>query len=85
MFALFANPTRIHDNLYAGRIVSRHRTLTGMARALDRAQAPTRRANPGSHLNLQPMTLAADGTHGAPLRGEDQERWFEAQALATNY
>lgn len=74
MYVLISNPIRIHDKLYAGHIVSRHHTMSGMARALDRAQAPTRRSNPGSHLNIQAMVLDEDGLHGVPFdeaqRGE---------------
>jgi hypothetical protein len=78
MYALIASPIRVNDSLYAGRILSRHRKFSAMARAYERAQAPTRRASPGCYLGLRPYRLSDDGAHGIPLTEDESLEWFTA-------
>lgn len=75
-YILVANPTEISGGLYGGRVLSSHRTLTGAARAHERAQGPTRRANPGCHLDLR-VLVAADEHHGTRV---DRDEWLLAMA-----
>jgi len=74
-YALLIKPIDMGGGLLVGRVLSRHRTLLAMARALERAQAPTRRANPGCHLDIQPVELV-DRHHGRLLINSNE--WLDA-------